>query len=141
MALRPLAWRSQWSVCLVMLGPRLSERSCCCCLQGSMQGRVLTSALPGLSILPSCWQGKCHGQLGTVGWRSRIWGSMQKARGKGAEKGTGMCAAMLGHKTVLPQQDTMRKDLKISPELFSSPTVLQILGRSTSPNFKKPLWL
>lgn len=63
---------------------------------------------------------------------------------KGAEKGTGTCAAMLGYKTFPLQQDTMRKaslQAQISPELFSGPTVLQILGRSISPNVRKPLWL
>lgn len=62
--------------------------------------------------------------------------------GKGAEKGHVVLS--LATNTVPPQQDTTRKaplQAQIPPELFSGPTVLQILGRSIPPSFKKPLWL
>lgn len=64
--------------------------------------------------------------------------------GQGAEKGRGMCAAMLDYKPVTLQQDTVKKmslQAQICPELLSGPAVLQILSRSNSPNFKKSLWL
>lgn len=64
--------------------------------------------------------------------------------GQREEKGTGMCAAMLNYKPITLQQDGVKKmalQAQICPELLSGPAVLQILGRSNSPNFKKSLAL
>lgn len=64
---------------------------------------------------------------GAMGFRAGCRGG----GGKGAEQGTGTRGAMLGFETFPPQQDMIRKaslQAQFSPELFSVPTVLPILG-------------